>query len=109
MMESCLWMCAQSIRVDVTNEVDAPTFRISFWRTSPGLACREYELTGADVDEVIRWAENNKGHADTYVVGVLTSRPGPHGEGDVILTRIKGTDPSRSDDDGSGTPAVASG
>lgn len=90
---------------DVTSEVDTPTFRVCFWRTSPGLASREYELTGADVEEVIEWAEANKGAAETYMLGVLTSRPGPHGT-DVVLTRIKGRDASRPDENDSGAPAV---
>lgn len=82
---------------DVTVEIDAPTFRVYFWRTSPGLACREFEVTGADVD-VIEWADGAQHDDETYVLGVVThavnsSRDGP----DIVLTKIKGTDPSRSD------------
>ncbi len=93
---------------DVNIEVDAPTFRVSFWNGSPGHACREYEVTGADVDEVSDWAETNAGVDESYVIGLLTSLVGAH-EGDVLLTTIKGTGPSRAEDDGSGTPADAGG
>jgi hypothetical protein len=92
---------------DVNVEVDAPTFRVYFWRSAPGLACREFEVTGADVDEVIEWAEGNKAADETFELGVLTPVAGMHHE-DVVLTRIKGTDPTRSDG-GGGTPATAHG
>ena len=64
-------------------------------------------MTGADVDGVIEWAEDNKAAGETYELGVLTPIAGMH-EGDVVLTRIKGTDPTRSDG-GGGTPATAHG
>lgn len=95
---------------DVNVEVGAPTFRVYFWRTSPGLACREFEVTGADVDVVIEWADRNQHDDETYVLGVITHAVNPSPvDSHTVLTRIKGTDPSRSDHDGSGTPAVASG
>lgn len=92
---------------DVNVEVDAPTFRVYFWRSAPSLACREFEVTGTDVDEVIEWAEDNKAAGETYELGVLTPVAGMH-EGDVLLTRIKGTDPTRPED-GGGTQATARG
>lgn len=90
---------------DVTISVDAPTFRVYFWRSAPSLACREFEVTGADVDEIIKWAEDNTATGETYELGVLTPVDGMH-ERDVLLTRIKGTDPTRSEG-GGGTPATA--
>lgn len=92
---------------DVNVEVDEPTFRVYFWRTAPSLACREFEVTGGDVDDVIGWADNNAGPDETYEVGVLT-RVGETQAGDVVLARIKGTDPARTDGDG-GTAATANG
>lgn len=95
---------------DVTVEIAAPTFRVYFWCASTDLACREFEVTGADVDAVIEWADGVQHDDETYVLGVVThavnsSREGP----DIVLTRIKGTDPSRRDDDESDTPASAGG
>ena len=92
---------------DVTISVDAPTFRVYFWRSPPSLACREFEVTGADVDEIIEWAEDHKAAGETYELGVLTPVAEMQ-EGDVVLTRIKGTDPTRSEG-GGGTPATARG
>lgn len=92
---------------DVNVEVDTPTFRVYFWRSAPSLACREFEVTGADVDEVIEWAEATKAAGETYELGVLTPVAGMQ-DGDVLLTRIKGTDPTRSEG-GGGTPATADG
>lgn len=79
---------------DVNVEVDEPTFRVYFWRTGPSLACREFELTGGDIDDVTAWADSNVEPDETYELGVLT-RVGE--AGDVVLTRIKGTDPTRTD------------
>jgi len=92
---------------DVNVEVDAPTFRVYFWRSAPGLACREFEVTGGDVHDVIGWADRNVGPDETYELGVLT-RVAKMQAGDVVLTRIKGSDPTRTDGD-DGTPATAHG
>ena len=92
---------------DVNVEVDAPTFRVYFWRTAPDLACREFEVTGGDVHEVVRWADLNVGPDETYELGVLTRVAGMQ-PGDVVLTRIKGSDPTRTDGE-DGTPATAHG
>ena len=80
---------------DVNVEVDEPTFRVYFWRSAPSLACREFEVTGGDVDDVIGWADRNVGPDETYELGVLT-RVAKTQAGDVVLTRIKGTDPTRT-------------
>lgn len=92
---------------DVNVEVDEPTFRVYFWRTDPSLACREFEVTGGDVDDVAGWADDNVGPDETYELGVLT-RVGETQAGDVVLTRIKGTDPTRTAGEGE-TPATAHG
>lgn len=64
-------------------------------------------MTGGDVDDVIGWADNNVGPDETYELGVLT-QVAELRAGDVVLTRIKGTDPTRSDGE-DGTPATAHG
>lgn len=92
---------------DVNVEVDAPTFRVYFWRSAPGLACREFEVTGGDVHDVIGWADRNVGPDETYELAVLT-RVAEMQAGDVVLTRIKGSDPTRIDGE-DGTPATAHG
>lgn len=92
---------------DVNVEVDGPTFRVYFWRSAPTLACREFEVTGGDVDDVIGWANRNVGPNETYELGVLM-RVAKTQAGDVVLTRIKGTNPTHTDGDGR-TPATANG
>lgn len=92
---------------DVNVEVDAPTFRVYFWRSTSSLACREFEVIGADVEEVIAWADDNRRPGESVQLGVLTSIAGMR-EGDVLMTWIKGTDPTRSEG-GAGTSASARG
>lgn len=69
---------------DTRWENDHPTYRVYFWQ--PGIS-DEWELAGADVDEVLRWAAE---HADgrNYVVyaSILDSTDGPG------LVRLLGAD-----------------
>jgi hypothetical protein len=39
---------------DETSEVDDPAYRVYFWA---GSACDEWELTEADLDEVLTWID----------------------------------------------------
>jgi hypothetical protein len=41
---------------DQTSEVDAPRYRVCFWNGSDS---DEYEITGADVPEVLAWADRS--------------------------------------------------
>jgi hypothetical protein len=53
-------------------------------------------VTGGDVDEVIGWADRNVGSDETCELGVLAEVAEMHA-GDVVLSRIKGSDPTRTD------------
>ena len=79
---------------DVTAVVDEPTFRVDFWRDRGGLRCREFEVRGGDVSDVVVWAEHAKEDGETYVLGVLTQMVGANGA-ETVLTHLMGTDPSR--------------
>ena len=69
---------------DVDVEVDARTFRVYFWRSAPGRASREFEVTGGEVYDVIGWADRNMGPDETYELGVLEL--GPECSGHLGLT-----------------------
>ena len=87
---------------DVNVEIDAPRYRVYFWTRSR--SSREFEIGGADVDVVIEWAETNRRTGETYTLHVV-ERIG----GDVVLLRLKGSEPPSSGDAGLGSPANASG
>lgn len=70
---------------DQTWEVDRPSYRVYF-HDADG-ASDEYEVTGADVDEVIAWAEDQRG-SRTYVLYVCVASDG------LGLLRLAGTDPN---------------
>ena len=68
-----------------------PTYRVYFW--GDAMSSYEYELTGAsDVQEVLRWAEDNK-NGRTYTAYVVAKGQ----QGKVGIARVSGTDPTRSD------------
>lgn len=70
---------------DQTGEVDDPAYRAYFW-DSPG-ACDEWELTEADLDEVLDWVRaNSRGRPHSLWVVVR------HGH-EVELVRLRGIDP----------------
>jgi hypothetical protein len=86
---------------DTTWEIDEPAYRVYFWGRVPqpvgfpmGIAAEEFEVTGADVHEVITWAEATAGSDRTYTLYALAQRP----EGEVGLVRLAGTDPLRAPD-----------
>jgi hypothetical protein len=75
---------------DQTEEVDEPRYRVYFWQ---GGGSDEYEVTGADVQEVLHWADSN-GRGRTYSLWVCITAQ--NGEG-VKLVRLAGWDPPAGD------------
>ena len=79
-------------------EVDAPPYRVYFWRETvgpngPGVASSPYLITDAhDVSEVLEWAEREVGPHRTYTVYAEVDRGDTKG-----LLRLIGVDPTRSD------------
>jgi len=72
---------------DQTWEVDRPRYRVYFHDANG--ASDEHEITGADVGEVIAWAEAHRG-AGTYVLYVCVASNG------LGLVRLAGADPNAS-------------
>lgn len=67
---------------DVFWEVQLPTFRVYFWDRPPdisaysgpvGLTSDEYEVTGADIHDVISWANRYAESNLTYAIYLLVS------------------------------------
>jgi hypothetical protein len=68
-----------------TWEQDHASYRVCFWDTANGRA-QEYDVTGADADEVLTWAgEHAATHAWTYTAYVNTTDDGQPG-----LIRLSG-------------------
>jgi hypothetical protein len=84
---------------DTRSEIDEPVFRVYFWRdlgTPPDGAGRayasdEYEVTDADVREVIYWADEESA-GRTYTLHVLV--PDLRSE-ELGLINLAGVDPTR--------------
>jgi hypothetical protein len=70
---------------DQTWEIPSPTFRVCF-HDGKG-ASDEYELSGGDVQDVLRWAEAHR-RGRTYTVDVCVPRDG------LGLIRLAGRDPN---------------
>ncbi|WJV50996.1 hypothetical protein [Streptomyces flavofungini] len=73
---------------DTTWEHDDATYRAYFWEASPG-ASDEYEVTGADVEEVLTWVRaraEETGSAYTLYARVTDNG----GEGSPGLVRLSG-------------------
>ncbi|MGI9092582.1 MAG: hypothetical protein ACR2FF_03890 [Mycobacteriales bacterium] len=68
-----------------TWEVDAPRYRVSFHNRSG--ASDEHEISGADVAEVLAWAEEER-RGRTFVLYVCVPTDG------LGLLRLAGTDPN---------------
>jgi hypothetical protein len=85
---------------DQTSELDDPAYRVYFWsgERSSGvmMTSDEYEITGSDVHEVIRWADD---HASgrTYSLWACVPEQTEEGLG-LNLVRLAGWDPTASDD-----------
>ena len=75
---------------DQTEEVDAPRYRVYFWH---GSESDEYEITGADVHEVLTWADV-RAAGRTY--SLWASLPASDEFG-VKLVRLAGWDPPAGD------------
>ena len=76
-------------------ERDSPTYRVYFWERTgtsdlSGWRSDEWELSAADVDEVLSWADE---HADGRLVNVWLVHNDAHGLG---LIRLMGRDPTDS-------------
>jgi hypothetical protein len=73
---------------DIEIEVDAPVYRVYFWKAEAGVST-EYELSAAtDVHEAIAWADENAGPDRTYVLYARVDR---------TLVRLSGTDPTTTE------------
>jgi hypothetical protein len=72
---------------DQTWEVDRPSYRVYFHNADG--ASDEYEVSGADVDEVFAWAEKHRGPR-TFVLYACVALDG------LGLLRLAGTDPNAS-------------
>jgi hypothetical protein len=75
---------------DQTEGVDAPRYRVYFWH---GSHSEEYEITGADVPEVLAWADLSAA-GRTY--SLWACLPGSDEVG-VKLVRLAGWDPQAGD------------
>lgn len=101
-----LWVCQHRhmnvVGVDPRDtvwEVSEPAYRVSFWRPTPlpagiptqrqGWACDEYEITDADVTEVLSWAQGEAPHRGMFT---LYARIVLHGEPGEI--HLAGNDPT---------------
>ena len=81
---------------DQTWEVDRPRYRVYFHDANG--ASDEHEIVGADVGEVIAWAEARR-DTRTYVLYVCVASDG------LGLVRLAGADPNASRST-TGTPSV---
>lgn len=85
---------------DISWEEDTPVFRVTFWRRQlpptgirprdMGYEARELEVSNAEVDEVITWAESEAQADETWMLHV-TMRCPDLGLGQVLLA---GVDPT---------------
>ncbi|MCC3265264.1 hypothetical protein [Arthrobacter gengyunqii] len=69
---------------DQTLEIDAPSYRVYFW-TENG-AKEEWELSGADLYEVLEWIRSTAS-GRSYSLWATTRSPG-----NVCLVRLQGID-----------------
>ena len=76
---------------DQTAQVDAPSYRVYFW-SDDGSSKTEWELSGADLLEVLEWIPL---HSDglSHSLWAVTRSPG-----NVCLIRLQGIDLDRSGD-----------
>jgi hypothetical protein len=84
---------------DVRWEITSPTFRVYFWEPQPapldvadhpvGYRSTEYEIRGADVPEVLAWADAIAPRRSTYVVYAVVDHSRERG-----LVRLAGNDPT---------------
>jgi hypothetical protein len=78
---------------DITWEINNPVFRVYFWylqhpeRADSGWASEEWEITGADVSSVQKWAEGHKNGRRFVLYARVENEDGPG------LIRLQGADP----------------
>jgi len=78
---------------DITWEMDNPIFRVYFWylqypeRADSGWASQEWEITGTDVSNVQKWAED-QANGRRFVLYARVETADGHG-----LIRLQGTGP----------------
>jgi hypothetical protein len=78
---------------DTRWELDHPRYRVYFWqrhgdRPDSGWAGEEWEVAGADVREVLAWADQDEARRAYTVYACCTSG------GEPGLIRLHGTDPT---------------
>ena len=74
-------------------EVWNPPYRVCFWRSvgADAWSARALEITGIDIDSVLRWAEQEAAESERYQVFAVVDRAGELG-----VVRLLGDDPTRS-------------
>jgi hypothetical protein len=87
---------------DTTWEVNAPSYRVHFWRRPPGgppsgmraMAYKldSFEVDGVDAAAVLAWAETTASPDRTYTLYALV-----HCDGAAGLVRLAGADPTMSE------------
>ena len=85
---------------DIQWEEDAPVFRLTYWRRQivppeiqtehAGYEARELEISGAEVGDVLAWAQGEASADETFTLHVLVRSP-DLGLGQILIT---GTDPT---------------
>jgi hypothetical protein len=78
---------------DTQWEVDRPAYRVYFWRqldggVDAGWASEEWQIEGADVREVLAWADADASRRP-YILYVCSTSDGEPG-----LIRLSGQDPT---------------
>ncbi|WP_133755308.1 hypothetical protein [Naumannella halotolerans] len=78
---------------DQTSEFDAPTYRVFFWEGNGGCACEEWELSEADLDEVLEWIPAHS-HGRPHSLWAVVRG----GRDEVTQIRLRGIDPPAGPD-----------
>ena len=81
---------------DVEIEVDDPAYRVVFWKPgppapdggAPGMYSDSYDVTEADVEEVLAWARARCTPGQTFTL---------HAKAGTTAVRLFGVDPTRND------------
>jgi hypothetical protein len=77
---------------DTSWEVWHPRYRVYFWRSLGQMwASREFELSAADVVEVLAWVADQAEDGETYTVHCVVESASGTG-----LVRLAGADPTRT-------------
>lgn len=80
------WMRAELIDPrDQTLQVNDPAYRVYFWADG-GASKQEWELSGADLDDVLEWIPSHS-HGRSHTLWAVTRSPG-----EICLIRLQGID-----------------